>query len=49
MSEITDEMITQKLAESNEDGLITTFNAKDTLMTDEKCKRQLIFKIVIYI
>ena len=49
MSEITDDMITQKLTESNEDGLITTYINKDTLMNDEKCKRQLIFKIVRYI
>ena len=49
MSEITDDMITQKLTESNEDGLITTYITKDALMNDEKCKRQLIFKIVRYI
>ena len=51
MSEVTDEMIIQKLEESQDgDGdLLTAYIVKDTLMNNEKWKQKLKSKICKYI
>jgi len=49
MSEVTDEMIIQKVEEDDDDSLLSSYIVKDTLMNNEKWKQKLKFKICKYI